>query len=595
MCLALCLCAGGCRYSDVLEQIIYDLYKNSDIDPNQNFTPEDNQEDNEQTSDDLVPLQAEEEAERTRDETEDLSTGTQDNSDTGAQLEYDEDSDTQQAAQDGSVAEEENTDEETEEEEDTVSAAVQEEEEEEQQEEEEQGAVVDETNESDGGQGSSGTGTEGTEYEPDSGADTNKQVVDSYGTEVEIGSAASIAAVGNVAVMVMMLGGEEALCATNSDLVNDSLATTVFSSLASVPALWSGSGTQALSESAFDQLLELHPDAVVETTGDTTVTDEQAAQLAQNGIQYLVLPRATSLGNLQTIMTTLAEMMEEYYEGAEEAAEEYITWSNSLYTNVSGKAAALLDSLNESDEEDEDSTSSTAGIYTLYIDGWDSSATYQLSSNSYVALSGTGCAYIGNRATNTCRAVTSFLGYAGVTNAASAYGVSAKTQYFTPLISQYCGWTITGSAANGYYPEGQKLLEVGPGLGNEGFTILIAGDNETKTAIETDRDSGTGLWSVYGKITNSDGTLGADGFRDSQGNIVATQISGDYEVVVNPCGVTDWATGSAESILESAWAAWRVSGVLSESDVRDYISDFYQTFYAYTLSSAQIDAILEGE
>ncbi|MCD8331328.1 MAG: hypothetical protein LUB63_02195, partial [Oscillospiraceae bacterium] len=301
---------------------------------------------------------------------------------------------------------------------------------------------------------------------------------------------------------------------------------------------------------------------------------------------------------VQTIMTTLAEMMEENYEGVREAAEEYITWTNSLYTDVSGKASALLDSLNESDEDDEDTTSSSAiGIYTLYIDGWDASATYKLSSSTYTALSGTGCAYIGNRATNTCRAVTSFLSYAGVTNAASSYGMSAKTQYFTPLISAgYCAWTITGSTANGYYSKDQKLLEVGPGLGNEGFTILIAGDNETKTAIEKDRDSGNGLWSVYGKIQNSCGDITvSNGFTDSAGNLVGSQISGDYEVVVNPSGVTNWATGSAESVLESAWAAWRISGVLTESDVRAYISDFYETFYEYSLSDAQINAILEGE
>ncbi|MCD7929614.1 MAG: hypothetical protein LUF86_05590 [Clostridiales bacterium] len=454
LCLALCMSVSGCRYSDVLEQIIYDLYKNSDIDPDQNFTPEDNQEDNEDTSDDLVPLQAEEEAERTRDETEELSTGDEDNADSGTQLTYDENSSNDQTASSGTTAVEDD-EEDDEDVEDTVSVAAEEEEEEEEQEqqEEEQGATVDETDESDGGQGNSGTGSQGTSYEADSGADTSKQVVDEYGDEVEVEPAASIAAVGDVAVMVMMLGGEEALCATNSDLVNNSFAAQVFSGLSSVPALWSGSGTQALSDSAFDQLLELHPDAVVETTGDTTFTDAQVAELEENEIQYLVVPRPTSLGNVQTIMTTLAEMMEDYHEGAEEIAKAYLSWTNSLYSDASKKSSALLDSLNESDEDedDEDSTSSSsAGIYTLYIDGWDASATYQLSSDSYTALSGTGCAYISNRNTNINLTVTSFLSYAGVTNAST--GVTRKIQYFTPLISKYCEWTITGSAANGYYP-----------------------------------------------------------------------------------------------------------------------------------------------
>ncbi|MCD8331344.1 MAG: hypothetical protein LUB63_02275 [Oscillospiraceae bacterium] len=218
LCLALCISVSGCRYSDVLEQIIYDLYKNSDIDPDQSFTPEDNQEDNEDTSDDLVPLQAEEEAERTRDETEELSTGDEDNADSGTQLTYDKNSSNDQTASSGTTAveDDEEDDEDVEDVEDTVSVAAEEkeeeeEEEEQEQQEEEQGTTVDETDESDGGQGSSGTGSQGTSYEADSSEDTSKRVVDEYGVSVDVESAGSIAAVASVAVMVMLFGGEAAL------------------------------------------------------------------------------------------------------------------------------------------------------------------------------------------------------------------------------------------------------------------------------------------------------------------------------------------------------------------------------------------------
>ena len=74
-----------------------------------------------------------------------------------------------------------------------------------------------------------------------------------------------------------------------------------------------------------------------------------------------------------------------------------------------------------------------------------------------------------------------------------------------------------------------------------------------------------------------------------------TQISGEYEIVVNPRGLSSWSGGSAESILESVWAAWRFFGALSEDQVRGYISDFYSRFYGYSLNDAEIDRILEGQ
>jgi hypothetical protein len=81
---------------------------------------------------------------------------------------------------------------------------------------------------------------------------------------------------------------------------------------------------------------------------------------------------------------------------------------------------------------------------------------------------------------------------------------------------------------------------------------------------------------------------------DEEGNLVRTQISGGYEIVVNPRGLSSWTSGSAESILESVWAAWRFFGAISETDMRGYISDFYAQFYGYTLSGAELDQILEG-
>lgn len=599
LCLVLCLSLCGCRYSDVLEQIIYDLHQNQEINPEQDFFPADNDAENEDTSDDLSPLR-EEEAERTRDQVDSLSTGREDNSNVGAQLDYAENSTNDQTARQDSVMVPD-TSEEREGESGSAGIAPEEPEDEEPT---DSGSTTDSADENDGGQKSSGTGNQGYDYGGDSQKDTNKQTVDPYGDEVELpDSAASIAAVGSVAIMVMMLGGEEALCATNSDLAANSLVTTVFPSVASVPALWSGSGTQALSDSAFKQLLELHPDLVVETTGDTTFTDDQVAQLQKSGIAYQVLPRATTLANVQTIMTTLAGIMEEYYEGAEKIAREYVTWTDSIYSSVSSKTSLLLDSLTEENDDQmmmDDGDNDTASYYTLYIDGWDDSAYYKLSNDNYVVLEGYGCAYFGAYGNNTCKAVSAFLDYAGVYNTAQQY-VEKTYQYITPLVSQgYGSWTITGSAATSVCLK--RLLEYGTGLGNDRFTVLITADNAAKEAIEASRDATTttvngfsGIWSVYPRINNAAGQFNSDGFLDPKGNLVATQVSGDYEVVANPYGLTSWASGGPESILESVWAAWRITGALTESEVRAAVKEFYEKFYSFTLSDAQINKILEGQ
>lgn len=575
--LALCLCAAilvslcSCRYSTVLEQIIYDLRRGLELDMDTNFKPEENDPENEETSDDLKDLEQDEEAERATEEAPELppEQEEEDSGGEGAQVEYLAESDSELTASagetvvpgsgdipGGSDALEEGIE---------NSPAPAEEE--------------------------TGGGMEGGDvYEPDSTEVSYKQVVDAYGRPVDIPeNVDQVAAVGELAVMVMMLDGPERLAAVNSGLTGSSMAAQVFSGLSEVPGLWNGTGGSPLSADGFQALLETAPDVVLETSGSSTVTDSQAALLAENGIAYLVLPQPTSAANIRTIMTTLGTVLgDRSAEGganAPQAAEDYLSWVDS----VTGKISQATSS--HAAYTDEDGSASVAATYTLYVDDWDDDAYYRLYSDTYVTLSGYGCAVINNGATVSCKTLSSYLGVAHVVNTAAQYGITPKAQYFTPLISAYRTMEVVGPGADGMVTAGQKLLEqTGGSLGTSSFPILLAADKHTAQAIQASE-----LWAVYPHINSGDGSFNSDGFLDEEGNLVRTQISGEYEIVVNPSGLSSWAGGSAESVLESVWAAWRFFGAISETDMRGYIADFYSRFYGYTLSNTEIDHILEGQ
>ncbi len=615
LCAALLLSLCGCRYSSVLEQIIYDMRRGQDVDTEADFHPEENDPENEDTSDDLKDVTTDEDALRTTDETPELPI-TEDTPETpseqpeveesSANLEYAaEDEINDSAPADGNTTvQEAPTVMETAEPEPSASEPVAEPEpipvetastEPEPVETDAAAAAAEseETAAESADSGDLGSG-EGVLYEPSAVAQTWKQVVDVYGTPVNIPeNVDTVAAVGELAIMILILSGPDRLAATNADL-NSGLAATVYPALADVPALWSGSGQTSLSDSAFAELLEIAPDVVIEASGSTTMTDSQIAQLAEYEIAYLVVPAPTSPTNVSIIMTTLGTVLgDRSADGganAPQQAAEYTAWVNDLTQTVSQATAAYAA------YSDSDTGESVAGTYTLYVDAWDDDAYYRLYSDNYVTLSGYGCAVIRNGATTSCRTLSSYLGLANVVNTAAQYGITPKAQYFTPLISAYRTMEVTGNLADGQITDGQKLLEQSDGsLGTENFSILLAADKHTAEAIAASKAEENGLWTVYPHINSGDGSFNSDGFLDEEGNLVRTQISGDYEIVVNPSGLSSWVGGSAESILESAWAAWRFFGAISEEQLRAYISDFYSLFYSYSLSDTQIDAILGGQ
>ncbi len=414
-------------------------------------------------------------------------------------------------------------------------------------------------------------------------------MVDAYGNTVELpADVDQVAAVGQLALMVLILGGADRLAATDGELARGGYDAAILAGADQVEALWAAPSS-ALTEAGLQRLMELAPDVVVEASGSATLTDGQAAQLEAAGIAYLVLPAPTSLDNVKTAMTALGTVLGDRSEqggtNAPQIAADYVSWvdrvSQAVSQATSGYAAFT----------DDDAGISRSATYTLYLDGWDSQASYRLYSEQYTTLSGTGCAVVCNGATGSCKAISDALSYAHVVNTASQYGITPKTLYFTPLISAYRTMEVTGTMADGMVTAGQKLLEQsGASLGTEQFPILLVADQATAEAVAASE-----LWQVYPHINSGDGSFHSDGFLDEEGNLVRTQISGGYEIVVNPWGLSSWTEGGCESILESVWAAWRFFGAVSEEEMRGYITEFYDAFYGCSLSESELNAILEGE
>ena len=109
-------------------------------------------------------------------------------------------------------------------------------------------------------------------------------MVDAYGNTVELpADVDQVAAVGQLALMVLILGGADRLAATDGELARSGYDAAILAGADQVEALWAAPSS-ALTEAGLQRLMELAPDVVVEASGSATLTDGQAAQLEAAGI-----------------------------------------------------------------------------------------------------------------------------------------------------------------------------------------------------------------------------------------------------------------------------------------------------------------------
>ncbi len=565
----------GCRYSDVLAQIIYDQYRNGMVDITPPFELSENSLENEDESERLLDLKQVEEAERMTEDSPDQSVSGEASAASAApQVEYEETADAQQNARTAPQVEQTEGE--------TQATDV---------------LGVEQLDALNNGQDMGGLGQSGTAMEANAGAATGKQVVDAYGNMVQIPeNVQGVAATGDLAVMTFLLGGGARLVAANADL-SSGFISDIFGAENNAEALWSGSGNAPLSDGNFDRLLALKPDVVVEVSGSATLTDAQVRALEDAEIAYLVLPTQTSLENVNATVTALGTVLgDKSAEGGSNApqiAADYVAWTTARQAEVAAACAPYKEvKRDEQNRDRSDDIEEKSATYTLYIDGWDAEASYRLYNEQYTTLQGTGCAFVKRAGASECQAITAFLSYAQVRNTAGIReGIGAQIQYFTPLNTVLRQMEVTGTMADSRVADGDALLQQSSArLGTDAFPILLVPDASVAEAIRACE-----LWDVYEKRPTGNGGLAAEGLLGEDGSVIATQIAGEYEIVVNPRGATSWTDGGCESILVSVWAAWRFFDAIPETQMRETVKEFYSRFYGYSLSERQLDQILEGD
>ncbi len=408
---------------------------------------------------------------------------------------------------------------------------------------------------------------------------SGKQIVDASGRTVTVPeNVGSVAATGAAAQMVEMIGGAGKLMAADNALLSSSLAKTAFSDITDIKSWWSGNGNEGISAANFSSLLSAKPDVCLEISGSNAFSAEQAAQLSQAGISYVVLPALSSQKELENAVTLVGQM---FGDAGVSKAKEYNSWVESTVKNVNGKAAS--------------------NMISLYLKDWDDAAQYTLDTALTIlggGKNGTGLAIA--YSPKASQLVSTFMNAAGVVNESTREATKHKDTelvYVTPRFKTFNA-TVSGNKATYYsgqmeYDGAHDLFvsskaagsdSVYTMLGSSAYPAVIAADSEVKSKLESN-------WFWQYHELNPDGSMKENVTVSGNKRIASIGIIAPYNIYVNPQGMVSWADGSVESPLEAYWVASKFAGTYSINDVKQQTSSFYQKFFGCTLSASQLTAI----
>ncbi len=450
----------------------------------------------------------------------------------------------------------------------------------------------------DGGVGSGGTGRTGFDQYPS--AEGERQIIDAYGVVVQLPEEVNlVAATGEAAAIVQMLGGSSRLAAANGNFINNPLVQSVFADegINQVANLWPGNGAEPLTDNDFQKLLALEPEACIELSGQTAFSVEQITVLKEKGIAYVVLPPLNNSQNIRSTVRLVGELLGDKSQSggldAPRLAADYIAYYNAAIGEIGSKVKRFTYNLIDFDNDKkangisyltDTSLAGAHGCYSLFIADCDEGAAYTLHNSAAVTLSGQGLAVVQSGYSQ--NPLSYYMSMAGVVNASAIYPDygQVRSWYVNPLASVSKTLTVTG----GFAAQTNNVLTVADQvrLGDEDFPAIIVPNSRIRAHIISDP-----LWKTYQRIESSSGLTIDHGFLDGAGNIVPTTITGNYGIYVNPGGVGSWSEGSAEGILEPFWIAAQFYDAYSRDELRAKTQEFYRTFYRHELTNAQLDWI----
>ncbi|MCD8206491.1 MAG: hypothetical protein LUD72_00985 [Bacteroidales bacterium] len=488
-----------------------------------------------------------------------------------------------------------------------------------------------------------GTPGDGNPGDPDPNEGGTSSAPD-YSHEPWPNAGSRIAATGELANVVCMLGGSDRLCATSESFRDNTLAQKAFNSgdQMEYETLWTGDGSYYLSETDFVYLMEyLEPDICFDFNY-TSFSPEQEARMADYGVTYVSMSAMTSQSNINDCMYTVANKMGS--EEAEAIVNNYIVnWVNYEVNSLSH----IQDRCGQKE--------------TVFIENWDDTVqtkyTPEGTAQTMTVATGAAVVKIGYsfRPLNECLVNAEVYDWAaephvrGLKLDSSGYGPGKSgTDVLTDFFwCDLTGQTTTDIANYGSLPgslcyvtpvydpvfaqdvyaqsvefyggqygaidnsiftiEGTYTLDGRLSFGNvfPGYsdgtvkwnTVIVKNENIKKKLEEENNpwkyNNSYDTWSAnrdVGINVTYNGIL-----HPKNGSTYYTTVCGDYDIYVNPTGLGDWVEGSPESFMETVWAAEVIQGYREDGYTRDLVYRFYRDFYGYTLSSGELDDILSGK
>ncbi len=453
--------------------------------------------------------------------------------------------------------------------------------------------------------------------------------------DADIPSFESVAAYGQLAVIVQMIGGDGALAATDAETLASFSTYGVACSAVEAWTLSDGDISANPQNIDVEAIVASGADAIIVTDSQSYtyyLSDEQLQYLEDNGVQWVNVRVMNTSSYIKSNVTTVGEMLQgsskaAYGSEASSRAAEYVSRHDAMVTAANGGLAQVVGAYNissgiayqASGDADGLGWSDNDATYTVLIDYWDASATY----SSLSLASGLAFATVGYSATP----VSYYIQAGGSINNAAAFFPSSA-QGVAP-VHQFGGewsasniqglsldvsittsgelWALLDSRLNFSENTG-----IGWGLGSSAMPKIIVTSSSIKEAILANSALDSSAYHAYSftggdLITNAIGLTyagyagglttawacignnGTSGVAGDPNPVYPSGVIDADDILVNPSGLfCDWTEGTVESFLESGWVAAYINGTYSASTWASEVQSFYSWAYGISVNMGEI-------
>ena len=469
------------------------------------------------------------------------------------------------------------------------------------------------TNDSSTG-GNSGTdnisGDDPSSYNGDGGGQGNGgtgQVYGSDGSYANLPYASSIAAAGEYATIVQMLGGKNALAAADSEWLSRMRSKGAFSTngdeLANVQVAWSGNGRA--SGSADVSAIVASGAKVVLTCDETYggITQAQANTLMEKGISVVVMPAVGTafagddeiVQSVQIVGEILSKAGNSIQYNAKDAANKYKSFRTETINNVVSANGGYSLYTHDGSTYPQvlytgygvDASNFSSNLYIAsYVDKWLSCESYQNGSYRYVdGTEGIGVGVAGGRWTNPRGYYAVYLYYLQSAGVMSTVTLRNPSYYSGSSYFEGCGISsVSGISAAGdlfwCFGEAGLTRSEYAVVGEAKYPAILVRDSSIakhiKRSAETPQDT-----DVHEDLEGNNITPynAAFAWKKPMYSDVCLYLS-SYQIWVVPSGIAgSWTDGTVESFLMAPWAYCMYQQGQNLSVCSDYVSSFYSTFF----------------